>query len=42
MIGNMRIKEWKAAAEEMKDSLWYRQTKNRCERLAKIVADTVE
>lgn len=39
MIGNMRIQEWKAAAEEMKDSLWYRQTKNRCEKLASIVAE---
>ena len=42
MIANMKDKNWKGAAEEMKDSKWYRQTKNRCERLAKIVADTQE
>ena len=42
MIANMQAKNWKGAAEEMKDSRWYRQTKNRCERLAKIVADTEE
>ena len=42
MIANMKKKNWKEAAEEMKDSLWYRQTTARCERLAKIVADTKE
>ena len=42
MIANMQDKNWKGAAEEMKDSKWYRQTKNRCERLAKIVEDTEE
>tara|TARA_A100001011_G_scaffold374963_1_gene435993 strand:- start:6434 stop:6841 length:408 start_codon:yes stop_codon:yes gene_type:complete len=39
MIANMKKRDWESAAEEMKDSLWYRQTKNRCERLAKIVAE---
>ena len=42
MIANMKNKNWEAASAEMKDSKWYRQTKNRCERLAKIVADTKE
>ena len=42
MIANLQDKNWKGAAEEMKDSKWYRQTKNRCERLAKIDADTEE
>ena len=42
MIANMKAKNWEGAALEMKDSRWYRQTKNRCERLAKIVADTKE
>ena len=32
-------KKWKEAGEEMKDSLWYRQTKSRCEKLANIVRD---
>ena len=39
MIANMKEKNWKGAAEEMKDSLWYRQTKSRCEMLANIVAE---
>ena len=39
MISNMKDKNWKGAAEEMKDSLWYRQTTSRCERLAEIVAN---
>jgi lysozyme len=42
MIANMKNKDWKAASDEMKDSKWYRQTKNRCERLAKIVEETKE
>jgi lysozyme len=39
MIANMKEKNWQLAANEMKDSLWYRQTKSRCEQLAQIVAD---
>ncbi len=39
MIANMKAKKWKEAGEEMKDSLWYKQTKLRCEKLASIVAD---
>ena len=39
MIANMKAKKWKEAGEEMKDSLWYRQTKSRCEKLANIVRD---
>ncbi len=39
MIANMKEKNWKDAAEEMKDSLWHRQTPQRCERLATIVAE---
>ena len=38
MIANMKKSNWEGAAEEMKDSLWYRQTPKRCERLAAIVA----
>ena len=38
MIANMKEAKWEAAAEEMKDSLWYRQTPGRCDRLAAIVA----
>ena len=39
MIANMKEKNWKGASEEMKDSLWYRQTPGRCERLAQIVRE---
>ena len=39
MIAAMKNKDWKTASNEMKDSLWYRQTKNRCEKLASIVAE---
>ncbi len=39
MIANMKDKNWKGASDEMKDSLWYRQTKTRCEKLASIVAE---
>ena len=38
MIKAMADKEWAKAADEMKDSRWYRQTPGRCERLADIVA----
>jgi lysozyme len=38
MIANLKKSNWKDAAEEMKDSLWYRQTPQRCSRLADIVA----
>ena len=36
----MRVKDWKKAAEEMKDSRWHSQTPKRCESLAEIVANT--
>ena len=36
----MRVKDWKKAAEEMKDSRWHSQTPKRCEHLAEIVANT--
>ena len=39
MITNLKDANWKGAAEEMKDSKWYRQTPARCERLASIVAE---
>ena len=39
MIANMKEKNWKGAADEMKDSLRYRQTPGRCERLATIVRE---
>ena len=39
MIEAMKDKDWKQASAEMKDSKWYRQTPNRCERLAEIVAN---
>tara|TARA_R100001594_G_scaffold99467_1_gene133967 strand:+ start:1054 stop:1467 length:414 start_codon:yes stop_codon:yes gene_type:complete len=42
MIGNLKKRDWSSAANEMKDSLWYRQTTSRCERLAQIVANTKE
>ena len=38
MIKAMADKEWAKAADEMKDSRWYRQTPGRCERLADIVS----
>ena len=39
MIEAMKDKDWKKASLEMKDSKWYRQTPNRCERLAEIVSN---
>ena len=36
----MRVKQWKTAAAEMKDSRWHSQTPKRCEHLAEIVANT--
>ena len=36
----MRVKDWKTAASEMKDSRWHSQTPKRCESLAEIVANT--
>ena len=36
----MRVKDWKTAAAEMKDSRWHKQTPRRCEYLAEIVANT--
>ena len=39
MIANMKESDWKGASEEMKDSLWYRQTPERCERLSQIVRE---
>ena len=36
----LRVKDWKKAAEEMKDSRWHSQTPKRCEHLAEIVANT--
>ena len=40
MWKNMRVKKWKDAAIEMKDSRWHKQTTKRCEHLAEIVANT--
>jgi len=40
MWKNMRVKKWKEAAEEMKDSRWHSQTPKRCEHLSEIVANT--
>ena len=39
MIANMQEKNWKAAAEEMLDSLWAKQTPSRANRLADIVRE---
>ena len=39
MVEAMKDKDWKRASLEMKDSKWYRQTPNRCERLAEIVSN---
>ena len=36
----LRVKDWKKASEEMKDSRWHSQTPRRCESLAEIVANT--
>ena len=36
----MRVKQWKTAADEMKDSRWHKQTPKRCESLAEIIANT--
>ena len=38
----MRVKDWKKAAAEMKDSRWHSQTTKRCEHLAEIVANTAK
>ena len=38
-IANMKDKNWKAAAAEMLDSRWHRQTPGRSERLADIVRE---
>ena len=40
MWNAMRVKYWKKASEEMKDSRWHKQTTKRCESLAEIVANT--
>ena len=40
MWKNIRIKRWKDAANEMKDSRWYKQTPKRCEELASIIENT--
>jgi GH24 family phage-related lysozyme (muramidase) len=34
--------DWEGAAFQMKDSRWHKQTKNRCEELASIVANYKE
>ena len=36
----LRVKDWKKAAEEMKDSRWHSQTPKRCEHLAEIIANS--
>ena len=36
----MRVKDWKTASLEMKNSKWHSQTPKRCESLAEIVANT--
>ena len=36
----LRVKDWKIAEAEMKDSSWHSQTPRRCESLAEIVANT--
>jgi lysozyme len=36
----MRVKQWKTASLEMKDSRWHSQTPKRCESLAEIIANT--
>ncbi len=36
----MRVKDWKKASGEMKDSRWHKQTTKRCESLAEIIANT--
>ena len=36
----LRVKDWKKASEEKKDSRWHSQTTKRCESLAEIVANT--
>ena len=38
-IANMKDKNWKAAAAEMLDSRWAKQTPNRANRLADIVRE---
>ena len=36
----LRVKDWKKASEEMKDSRWHSQTTKSCESLAEIGANT--
>jgi len=36
----LRVKDWKKASAEMKDSRWHSQTPRRCESLAEIIANT--
>jgi hypothetical protein len=38
----MKEADWEGAAFQMKDSRWHKQTKNRCEELASIVANYKE
>ena len=38
-IKAIRIESWNQAADEMKDSLWYKQTKNRTKRLIHIMKE---
>ncbi len=38
-IAHMKSKEWQLASKEMLDSLWARQTSNRANQLAQIVAE---
>mgnify|MGYP003136280724 FL=1 len=40
MWASLKEKDGEMAAMHMKDSRWHKQTKNRCESLAKIVAST--
>jgi len=35
----IRVKDWKTASLEMKDSRWHQQTPRRCEELAEIIAN---
>ena len=42
MFRCMKEGDWKGAAFQMKDSRWHKQTTNRCEELASIVANYKE
>ena len=42
MFRCMKEGDWEGAAFQMKDSRWHKQTTNRCEELASIVANYVE